>query len=109
MRELREDAFSENKNEDAHYHVDRVLNIVDIRTPGAVNTCIGNTDGLTAIVSKLDNLGRDMKKLKENIHAIQVGCLVMDMLKVDKIKVRRTKPDTGSKRARKIKAEGKFI
>ncbi|GKC58369.1 hypothetical protein Tco_1085967, partial [Tanacetum coccineum] len=33
-----------------------------------------NTDGLTAIVSKLDNLGRNMKKLKENVHAIQVGC-----------------------------------
>ncbi|GJR70881.1 hypothetical protein Tco_0016946 [Tanacetum coccineum] len=29
-----------------------------------------NTDGLAAIVSKLDNLGRDMKKLKENVHAI---------------------------------------
>ncbi|GJQ97159.1 hypothetical protein Tco_0008298, partial [Tanacetum coccineum] len=35
-----------------------------------------NTDGLTAIVSKLDNLGRDMKKLKENVHAIQVGCQI---------------------------------
>ncbi|GJW99684.1 hypothetical protein Tco_0183598 [Tanacetum coccineum] len=33
-----------------------------------------NTDGLAAIVSKLDNLGRDMKKLKENVHAIQVEC-----------------------------------
>ncbi|GJS25300.1 hypothetical protein Tco_0453932 [Tanacetum coccineum] len=28
MRELREDAFFENKNEDAHDHVDRVLNIL---------------------------------------------------------------------------------
>ncbi|GJZ91735.1 hypothetical protein Tco_0663800 [Tanacetum coccineum] len=35
-----------------------------------------NSDGLAAIVSKLDNLGRDMKKLKENIHAIQVGCQI---------------------------------
>ncbi|GKC53868.1 hypothetical protein Tco_1076613 [Tanacetum coccineum] len=33
-----------------------------------------NPKGITAIVSKLDNLGRDMKKLKENVHAIQVGC-----------------------------------
>ncbi|GJR49963.1 hypothetical protein Tco_1400484 [Tanacetum coccineum] len=32
-----------------------------------------NTDELAAIVSKLDNLGRNMKKLKENVHAIQVG------------------------------------
>ncbi|GJW08007.1 reverse transcriptase domain-containing protein [Tanacetum coccineum] len=30
MRELREDTFSENKNEDAHDHIDRVLNIVDL-------------------------------------------------------------------------------
>ncbi|GJW70345.1 hypothetical protein Tco_0127262, partial [Tanacetum coccineum] len=35
-----------------------------------------NTDGLAAIVSKLDNLGRDMKKLKENVHAIKVGCQI---------------------------------
>ncbi|GKE71938.1 hypothetical protein Tco_1530010, partial [Tanacetum coccineum] len=30
-----------------------------------------NTDGLAAIVNKLDNLRRNMKKLKENVHAIQ--------------------------------------
>ncbi|GJU37312.1 protein kinase-like domain, concanavalin A-like lectin/glucanase domain protein [Tanacetum coccineum] len=33
-----------------------------------------NSDRIAIIVSKLDNLGRDMKKLKENVHAIQVGC-----------------------------------
>ncbi|GJU52172.1 hypothetical protein Tco_1225886 [Tanacetum coccineum] len=33
-----------------------------------------NFEGITAIVSKLDSLGRDMKKLKENVHAIHVGC-----------------------------------
>ncbi|GJT79534.1 hypothetical protein Tco_1053876 [Tanacetum coccineum] len=32
-----------------------------------------NTEGIAAIVSKLDSLGRDMKKLKENVYAIQVG------------------------------------
>ncbi|GKB85717.1 hypothetical protein Tco_0957989, partial [Tanacetum coccineum] len=32
-----------------------------------------NTEGTNAIVSKLDSLGRDMKKLNENVHAIQVG------------------------------------
>ncbi|GJV78804.1 hypothetical protein Tco_1514674 [Tanacetum coccineum] len=32
-----------------------------------------NSKGIAAIVSKLENLGRDMKKLKENVHAIQVG------------------------------------
>ncbi|GJX53925.1 hypothetical protein Tco_0282294 [Tanacetum coccineum] len=33
-----------------------------------------NSKGIVAIVIKLDSLGRDMKKLKENVHAIQVGC-----------------------------------
>nr|GEW11595.1 hypothetical protein [Tanacetum cinerariifolium] len=33
-----------------------------------------NFEGITAIGNKLDNLGRDMKNLKENVHAIQVGC-----------------------------------
>ncbi|GJY78975.1 hypothetical protein Tco_0484776 [Tanacetum coccineum] len=32
-----------------------------------------NSEGITVIVSKLDSLGRDMKKLKEDVHAIQVG------------------------------------
>nr|GEY12666.1 hypothetical protein [Tanacetum cinerariifolium] len=32
-----------------------------------------SSDGITAITSKLDSLGRDMKKLKENVHVIQVG------------------------------------
>ncbi|GKD35568.1 hypothetical protein Tco_1251077 [Tanacetum coccineum] len=31
-----------------------------------------NADGLVAIVSKLDNLERDMKKLKENVHVKEV-------------------------------------
>ncbi|GJR94591.1 hypothetical protein Tco_0266765 [Tanacetum coccineum] len=34
----------------------------------------GSSDGIAAIINKLDSLGRDMKKLKENVHAIQVGC-----------------------------------
>ncbi|GJX09997.1 hypothetical protein Tco_0199856 [Tanacetum coccineum] len=32
-----------------------------------------NSKGIVAIVIKLDSLGRDMKKIKENINAIQVG------------------------------------
>ncbi|GKC81214.1 zinc knuckle CX2CX4HX4C containing protein, partial [Tanacetum coccineum] len=180
MRELREDTFSGNKNEDAYDHVDRVLNIVslfnilgvsqdavllrvfpitligsakrwvDRLTPRAVNTwdllkkplsrgivhhprplndlktsttssrkvmnhytklgnaltaiqtmanhskkwhdgtsnrnviSNSNTDGLAAIVSKLDNLGCDMKKLKENVHAIQVGCQICEGPHLDK-------------------------
>ncbi|GJR14371.1 hypothetical protein Tco_0797023 [Tanacetum coccineum] len=41
-------------------------------------TSNSNTDGLAAFISKLDNLGRDMKKLKENVHAIQVGCQICE-------------------------------
>ncbi|GJW50043.1 hypothetical protein Tco_0091394 [Tanacetum coccineum] len=32
------------------------------------------SEGIAAIVNKLDSMGHDMKKLKQNVHAIQVGC-----------------------------------
>ncbi|GJU45373.1 hypothetical protein Tco_1202639 [Tanacetum coccineum] len=108
MQELREDTFSRNKNEDAHDHVDRFLNIGPIpgMTPTQalmeIQTMVdysqmwhdgtssrnissnSNTDGLAAIVSKLDDLGRDMKKLKEKVHAIQVGCQICEGPHLDK-------------------------
>nr|GFA76691.1 hypothetical protein [Tanacetum cinerariifolium] len=104
MRELTEDTFFGNKNEGAHVHVDRVHNIGPIpkMTPTQALTAIqimadhsqkwhngtssrfvssnSNTNGLAAIISKLDNLGRDMKKLKENVHAIQVGCASVNVM-----------------------------
>ncbi|GJY71281.1 hypothetical protein Tco_0474984 [Tanacetum coccineum] len=43
-----------------------------------------NSKGITAIVNKLDSLGRDMKKLKENVHAIQVGCQTYEGSLLDK-------------------------
>nr|GEV08182.1 hypothetical protein [Tanacetum cinerariifolium] len=59
---------------------------VDRLTPGVVNTwdllknvfiqrnisSSSDTDGLAAVISELDNLGCNIKKLKENAHAIQV-------------------------------------
>nr|GEV30832.1 hypothetical protein [Tanacetum cinerariifolium] len=71
---------------------------VDKLIPGAVNTwdllkkafiqrslsSSSITDGLSAIVSKLDNLGHDMKKLKEHVHAIQVGCYICEGPHLDK-------------------------
>nr|GEW07973.1 putative reverse transcriptase domain-containing protein [Tanacetum cinerariifolium] len=33
-----------------------------------------NSEGISAIVCKLDSLDRDMKKFKKNVHAIQVEC-----------------------------------
>nr|GEX86426.1 hypothetical protein [Tanacetum cinerariifolium] len=43
-----------------------------------------NTEGVVAIVSELDSLGRDMKKLKENVHTIQVGCQTYGGAHLDK-------------------------
>nr|GEV41149.1 hypothetical protein [Tanacetum cinerariifolium] len=45
---------------------------------------ISNTDGLVAIISKLDNLGCNIKKLKENIHVIQVVCHIYEGPLLDK-------------------------
>ncbi|GJS77477.1 putative reverse transcriptase domain-containing protein [Tanacetum coccineum] len=44
----------------------------------------GSSDDITAITSKLDSLGRDMKRLKENVHAIQVGCGICGGTHLDK-------------------------
>ncbi|GJU32121.1 hypothetical protein Tco_1175710 [Tanacetum coccineum] len=121
MRELREDTFSENKDEDAYNHIDRVLSIVGLfNIPGvskdagpipemrpaqaltAIQTMADHSqnwhdgtksrniesssskDGLAVLVNKLDSLGRDMKKLKESVHAIQVGCQICEGLHLDK-------------------------
>ncbi|GJY88635.1 zinc knuckle CX2CX4HX4C containing protein, partial [Tanacetum coccineum] len=43
-----------------------------------------NSEGIVAIVRKLDNLVRDMKKLKENVHVIQVGCQICSGAHLDK-------------------------
>nr|GEZ66493.1 hypothetical protein [Tanacetum cinerariifolium] len=43
-----------------------------------------NTEGIAAIVTKLDSFGRDMKKLKKNVHAIQVGCQIYRGAHLDK-------------------------
>ncbi|GKE33397.1 putative reverse transcriptase domain-containing protein, partial [Tanacetum coccineum] len=43
-----------------------------------------SNDGLAALMNKLDNLGRDMKKLKESVHAIQDGCKICKGPHLDK-------------------------
>ncbi|GJV11744.1 zinc knuckle CX2CX4HX4C containing protein [Tanacetum coccineum] len=35
-------------------------------------------DRLAALVNKLDNLGKDIKKLKESVYVIQVGCQICE-------------------------------
>nr|GEW98184.1 hypothetical protein [Tanacetum cinerariifolium] len=43
-----------------------------------------NSKGIAAIIRKLDSLGRDIKKMKENVHAIQVGCQLYEGAHLDK-------------------------
>nr|GEX23929.1 hypothetical protein [Tanacetum cinerariifolium] len=87
MRELREYTFLGNKNDDAYERVERILDIAldAIQTmvdhsqkwhDGSTSKKVSNdsSDGIAAITSKLDSRGRDMKKLKANVHVIQVGC-----------------------------------
>nr|GEV00036.1 hypothetical protein [Tanacetum cinerariifolium] len=88
--------FLGSKNDDAYEHVERILDITNhlqgqttprifpkmpsfkgIARPLKLSTSRGSndsSDGIAAITNKLDSLDRDMKKLKENVHAIQVGC-----------------------------------
>ncbi|GKC42584.1 hypothetical protein Tco_1060306 [Tanacetum coccineum] len=43
-----------------------------------------NSAGIASLINKIENLGRDMKKLKENVHAIQVGCQLCKGAHLDK-------------------------
>ncbi|GJY75247.1 zinc knuckle CX2CX4HX4C containing protein, partial [Tanacetum coccineum] len=54
---------------------------------GTTSKNIGSSssnDGLTTLVNKLDNLGRNIKKLKESVHEIQVGCQICEGPYLDK-------------------------
>ncbi|GJY11698.1 reverse transcriptase domain-containing protein [Tanacetum coccineum] len=64
-----------------------MLHVFPITLTGAAKRNVdssSNSEGITAIVSKLDSLGRDMKKLKENIYVIQVGCQICGGAHLDK-------------------------
>nr|GEU31648.1 DNA-directed DNA polymerase [Tanacetum cinerariifolium] len=85
MRELMEDTFSGNKNDDVHelrefWTSSTFLTHQEL----LMTTSSGSSDGIVAITSKLDSLGRDMKKLKENVHAIQVSCRICKRTHLDK-------------------------
>ncbi|GKB54315.1 hypothetical protein Tco_0905068 [Tanacetum coccineum] len=54
---------------------------------GATSRKMGSSnssDGLAALVNKLDKIRRDMKKLKESVHAIQAGCRIHEGPHLDK-------------------------
>ncbi|GJR80806.1 hypothetical protein Tco_0151591 [Tanacetum coccineum] len=104
MCELREDTFSENKDEDDHDHIDRgpILGMRPAKALTAIQTMVDHSqkwhdgttsrnikssrskDGLAALVNTLENLGKDMKKLKKSVHAIQVGCQIYEGPHLDK-------------------------
>ncbi|GKE98206.1 hypothetical protein Tco_0021557, partial [Tanacetum coccineum] len=44
---------------------------------------VNNSAGLAAITIKLDKLGRDITKVTERVHAVQVGCDIYRQLKRD--------------------------
>nr|GEU48337.1 hypothetical protein [Tanacetum cinerariifolium] len=109
MKELRDNTFAGNRDDDAHENVQKVLEIVDLFSIlGVTHVAImlrvfpitltkasrrwkeklpansDSSDDIAAITNKLDNLGRYMKKLKENIHAIQVGYEICEGMHLDK-------------------------
>ncbi|GJY92646.1 RNA-directed DNA polymerase, eukaryota, reverse transcriptase zinc-binding domain protein [Tanacetum coccineum] len=162
MRELREDSFSRNKNDDAYEHMERVLDIaslfnisgithdpvmmrvfpitltgaakrwVDRLSPGSINTLEllkiafiqrycppskiakqleeihsfkqvvdetmyqalerstskrvsnDNSNGIAGITNKLDSFGKDIKKLKENVHISKLDVRTIEELTLTK-------------------------
>ncbi|GKC94152.1 hypothetical protein Tco_1159594 [Tanacetum coccineum] len=94
MRELRDETFLGNKNENAHEHVERILDFVSLfNIPGVTHdavilrvfpiTLTRSTKRWLEEIYNFKQEGdetlyqsweRDMKKLKENVHDIQVGC-----------------------------------
>ncbi|GKD62800.1 hypothetical protein Tco_1300309, partial [Tanacetum coccineum] len=71
MRELREDTFLGYKNDDAQEHVEKQEGDETLYHAWERRTSSGGSDGTAVITNKLDSLGRDMDKFKENVHAIQ--------------------------------------
>ncbi|GKE78638.1 hypothetical protein Tco_1544758, partial [Tanacetum coccineum] len=49
------------------------MNTWDMLKSNSRKVSNGALDGIAAIANKLERLGRDMSKLKENVHAIHVG------------------------------------
>ena len=41
---------------------------------GSTRSTCRSLEGMNLIANKLENLGSEIKKLKESVHAIQVGC-----------------------------------
>ncbi|GKC48970.1 hypothetical protein Tco_1071715 [Tanacetum coccineum] len=80
LKELRDNTFSGEDNEDANEHIKKVLEIVDlfhIPKNNETSTRTRSTDisdGLAAIQTQLNNIGREIKKVNKRVYATQVGC-----------------------------------
>nr|GEW62229.1 hypothetical protein [Tanacetum cinerariifolium] len=85
MKELRRNLFVGTEDEDAHEHVQRVLEIADLfHIPGGLILMMydgattwqrsnHSSNDIAVITNRLNSLGCDIKKLKESIHAMQEG------------------------------------
>ncbi|GJY93621.1 hypothetical protein Tco_0509403 [Tanacetum coccineum] len=90
MKELRLNLFEGTENEDAHEHVQRVLEITDLfHIHGVTHDAIlirmfpitlggASRRWKNMLPAGLDSLRYDMQKLKKSVHAIQVGCMISE-------------------------------
>ncbi|GKB27176.1 hypothetical protein Tco_0866577, partial [Tanacetum coccineum] len=77
MRELKEDTFSGNKNDDAHEHVARVLDIVRLfYIPGVSHDAIMLRVFSITLTGAAKRCIDRHEEAYENVHAIQVGCVL---------------------------------
>nr|GFC37708.1 hypothetical protein [Tanacetum cinerariifolium] len=53
----------------------RTINTCDLLIKAFIQRRVSSdsSEGIATIINRLDSLERDMKKVKENVHAIQVG------------------------------------
>ncbi|GJV50647.1 hypothetical protein Tco_1446388 [Tanacetum coccineum] len=94
--------FTTSRKKETNHYINPRSGIMTCYTSALLTTSIvikrnigrsSSNEGLAALVNKLDNLGRDMKKLKESVHAIQIW------------RIWRTTPFNGNSRGRKILAK----
>ncbi|GJY56100.1 hypothetical protein Tco_0455215, partial [Tanacetum coccineum] len=94
LKEVRENMFSGSDNEDANEHIEDLFHVPNITTAEDAKKAIQEmakyskkwhngtsrrrstetSDGLAAIQAKLNNLGREIKKVNAKVYAAQVRC-----------------------------------
>ncbi|GJW03685.1 formin-like protein 1 [Tanacetum coccineum] len=74
LKELRENTFSDSEHEDANEHIKKFLEIFDLFHIPEILDSKGAIPTKTAADAKLNNLGREIKKVNEKVYAAQVRC-----------------------------------